>query len=322
MVLVGPVRYDGGAGAWWAARAVWPDPPGPEELAARKAGRRVSVVVPARDEERTVGEVVGEVVDRLVPCGLVDEVLVVDGRSTDRTAEVARAAGARVLPLPERAHGHRLVGKGGALWLAQFETDGDLVVLLDADVSPSRAETVVALLAPLLLVDEVSFVKAAFDRPLTVDGVLHHGSGGRVTELLARPLLGAWWPELAGFVQPLAGELAVRRSLLETLPFSVGYALEIGMLLDVLAAVGLDGMAQVDIGERVHRHHSDAALGRMAAGVLAAALERRGEPAESAALVQFARVAGALQPTTAAIERGTLPPAVTVAAYRRQQHAS
>jgi glucosyl-3-phosphoglycerate synthase len=313
---VRPVAGTDAAARWWAARSRWPEV-AVAELVERKGTARVSVVVPARDEEATVGEVVARVVADLVPTGLVDEVVVVDGRSTDRTAAVAAAAGARVVALPERAHGHRLVGKGGGLWLGQLETDGDLVVLLDADVSPSRSATVARLLTPLLLDPAVSFVKAAFDRPLTVDGVLHHGSGGRVTELLARPLLAAWWPELSGFVQPLAGELAVRRDLLELLPFSAGYALELGMLLDVHALVGLDAMAQVDIGERVHRHHSDAALGRMAAGVLGAALARRGETGPEA-LTQFARVAGDLVPTTAEVEGGELPPAVTLPAYRRR----
>ena len=135
-------------------------------------------------------------------------------------------------------------------------------------------------------------MKAAFDRPLTVDGVLHHGSGGRVTELLARPLLNAWWPDLAGFVQPLSGEIAATRALLSRLPFTTGYGLEIGMLLDVLAEVGLDAMAQCDIGERRHRHHSDAALGRMSAEVLAAALARHPAGPQGQRLLQYSRPLG------------------------------
>ncbi|MCU1692325.1 MAG: glycosyl transferase family 2 [Frankiales bacterium] len=292
----------------WPLRPGWTR--GAAALAAHKQGQRVAVVVPAKDEERTVAGVVGGVVTGLVhDAGLVDEVLVVDGRSEDATAEVARQAGARVLSLPETAHGHPLPGKGGALWWAQLQTDADLLVFLDADVSPSRPDTVVQLLAPLLLEPSVSFVKAAFDRPLTVDGLVHAGSGGRVTELLARPLLNALWPELAGFVQPLGGEVALRRALCASLPFSVGYGLELGMLLDVLDRVGPEGMAQVDIGERVHRHHSDAAVGVMSAGVLAVALARLGVERRSEELEQFSRTAGQLVPRSVRVPVGQLPPA-------------
>lgn len=278
------------------------------ELVVRKGGRSVSVVVPARNEETTIAGVVGPLVERLVPAGLVDEVLVVDGHSHDATAERAAAAGAQVLALPPDP---ALSGKGGALWWAQQQAAGDLLVFLDSDVAPSRADTAVALLTPLLVAPAVQFVKAAFDRPLTVDGVLHQGSGGRVTELLARPLLNAWWPQLAGFVQPLAGELAATRSLLARLPFATGYGLEIGMLIDVLDKVGLDAMAQADIGERRHRHHSDAALGRMSAEVLAAALLRRRDVGGDR-FVQFVRAGQGFEATTTEVTTTDLPPVATL----------
>jgi len=278
------------------------------ELVARKDGRTVSVVIPARNEEATIAGVVTPLVEQLVPTGLVDEVLVVDGHSHDATAQLATAAGAEVLALPADPS---LSGKGGALWWAQQQAAGDLLVFLDSDVAPSRADTAVALLTPLLVAPAVQFVKAAFDRPLTVDGVLHHGSGGRVTELLARPLLNAWWPQLAGFVQPLAGELAATRSLLARLPFATGYGLEIGMLVDVLELVGLDAMAQADIGERRHRHHSDAALGRMSAEVLAAALLRRREAGDDR-FVQFARAGQGFEATTTQVTTTDLPPVATL----------
>ena len=301
--------------SWWRRRAEWPVLP-PAELARRKDGRSVSVVVPAREESRTVAGVVAPLVTELVPAGLVDEVLVIDGRSTDGTAEVAAAAGARVLVLPQQAHGQALVGKGGALWWAQQQAAGDLLVFLDADVAPSHARTVTALLTPLLLEPEVRFVKAAFDRPLTVDGVLHRGSGGRVTEMTARPLLNAWWPELAGFVQPLAGEVAASRELLARLPFATGYGLELGMLVDVLGVAGLDAMAQADIGERHHRHHSDEVLGRMAAEVLAAALSRQRGPAPAEQLVQFERVAEGFARRTAEVGVSSLPPVASLPVRR------
>jgi len=297
--------------SWWHRRTSWPSLP-VADLVALKAGLTVSVVVPALNEEATVEGVVAPLVDELVPAGLVDEVVVVDGGSTDRTAEIATLAGARVLHLPEKAHGHRPSGKGGALWWAQQEAKGDLLVFLDADVLPSRAATATALLTPLLLEPSVQFVKAAFDRPLTVDGVLQHGSGGRVTEMLARPVLNAWWPLLAGFVQPLSGEIAARRDLLARLPFSTGYGLEIAMLVDVLDLVGLDAMAQVDIGERHHRHHSDAALGRMSAEVLAAALDRRGNGPHGEQLVQFSRGEAGFDVHTSEVRVELLPPVTSL----------
>jgi glucosyl-3-phosphoglycerate synthase len=295
--------------SWWRRRSSWEQVAVPD-LVAHKAGRTVSVVIPARDEALTIDGVVRPLLEELVPAGLVDEVLVVDGRSTDATAELAAAAGARVLSLPESDQGYELRGKGGALWWGQQQAVGELLVFLDADVVPSRAATATRLLTPLL-VAPVQLVKAAFDRPLTVDGVLHHGSGGRVTELLARPVLNAWWPQLAGFVQPLSGELAATRSLLSRVPYSTGYGLEIGMLIDVLSLVGLDAMAQADIGERRHRHHADAVLGRMAAEVLAAAT-RRHRLTGSDRFVQFAREGDGFEVTTTHVSGDDLPPVATL----------
>jgi len=296
---------------WWERRSVWPAV-SREALAERKVGRTVSVVIPALDEAATVAGVVGPLQDELLPVGLVDEVVVVDGGSSDGTAEIAEKAGARVLHLPEECHGYHPRGKGGALWWAQQHAVGDVLVFLDADVVPSRAQTAVALLTPLLLDPGVQFVKAAFDRPLTVDGVLHRGSGGRVTEMLARPLLNAWWPELAGFVQPLAGELAATRDLLAQVPFATGYALEIAMLVDVLRLAGIEAMGQADIGERQHRHQSDEALGRMAAEVLAAALDRHAGGPHADVLRQFRRQGTGFATATSDVQVGFLPPVASL----------
>jgi glucosyl-3-phosphoglycerate synthase len=300
--------------SWWRRRSAW-EPVSLAALVALKGDRSVSVVIPARNEAATVAGVVGPLVQELLPVGLVDEVIVIDGRSTDGTADRAAAAGATVLTLPPAAAGWELRGKGGALWWGQQQAVGDLLVFVDADVAPSRAATVQALLTPLLLDPTVHLVKAAFDRPLTVDGVLQHGSGGRVTELLARPLLNAWWPQLAGFVQPLAGEVALTRGLAHRLPFATGYGLEIGMLLDALALVGLDGLAQADIGERRHRHHSDADLGRMSAEVLAAALARH-RSAGAERLVQFRRDESGFAADTSTVHVDALPPVVTLSEER------
>jgi glucosyl-3-phosphoglycerate synthase len=242
------------------------------ELLARKGATTVSVVLPARDEEATVGSIVATVRRELVDdAPLVDEVVVVDSGSSDRTAAVAAAAGARVVhrdaalpavpPLP---------GKGEVLWRSLAVTRGDLVVFVDADLTDFSAHFVTGLLGPLLTDPAVAFVKAAYERPF---GAAPDG-GGRVTELVARPLLNLHWPQLAGFVQPLAGEYAARRTLLETLPFPTGYGVELGLLVDALGRVGLDALAQVDLGVRRHRHQDTAALGRMASEILQTALDR------------------------------------------------
>jgi glucosyl-3-phosphoglycerate synthase len=247
-----------------------------DDLTARKLdmGTVVSVVLPARDEEATVGEVVRTLREEL-PSGLVDEVLVVDADSTDRTASVAEAAGARVVRqaevLPGAGNG---AGKGEALWKGLAAARGDLLVFIDADLHDLDAHFVVGLLGPLLFEPEVLFTKATYDRPFRTEERVHPAGGGRVTELLARPLLATFWPELSWLAQPLSGEYAGRRDLLESLPFVRGYGVELAMLVDIAATAGVDAIAQVDLGLRVHEHQELPALGRMAAEILHVALGR------------------------------------------------
>lgn len=210
----------------------------------RRQGLRASVVLPARDEEATVAKVI-EALLPLRDAGLVDELLVVDSLSTDRTAEVARAAGARVVHVEEAyPELEARPGKGEALWRALHATTGDLLAFCDADVLDAGPHYVVGLLGPLLVEPQVQLVKGFYRRPIvdTVGHVEEHG--GRVTELTARPFLSVYRPELAQFVQPLAGEWAARRDHLESLSFPTGYGVEIAVLLDTYAAVGLGGMAQ------------------------------------------------------------------------------
>jgi len=267
----------------------------PERLAAAKGGHRVSVCLPARDEEATVGAIVScirhELVDRI---GLVDEILVIDDHSADGTAVVAIEAGARVVQaadvLPEFGEGH---GKGEALWKSLYEAEGDLVVWCDADVLNFGSHYVTGLLGPLLTNPEVGFVKGFYDRPGAIDGE----RGGRVTELVARPILTVLFPHLASIVQPLAGEYAGRRELLEQLPFVEGYGVDIALLIDVAQAFGTDAIAQVDLGTRVHRNRPLAELSPQAEAVLQAALAR----------------AGRLD-----VEAAERPPLATVPAYRRR----
>jgi glucosyl-3-phosphoglycerate synthase len=249
-----------------------------DDLAERKRaqGLAVSVVIPARNEEPTVGDVAG-VLKRALhdEVDLVDEVLVVDADSADRTGDVARAAGATVVRqsqvLPEAG---TAPGKGEALWKGLAASRGDLVVFVDADIIDIGPRFVVGLLGPLLTDPTIAFSKATYDRPLRVGEDLYPSGGGRVTELLARPLLAAFWPELAWLAQPLSGEYAGRRDLLESLPFVRGYGIELAMLVDILERRGAEVIAQVDLGQRVHDHQSLAALGRMSTEILHVAMDR------------------------------------------------
>jgi glucosyl-3-phosphoglycerate synthase len=265
------------AADWYARRtsraADWPL----ERLAALKGDARISVVLPALDEEATVGAIAAAIRRDLClgPHPLVDDLLVLDSGSSDRTAEVAREAGARVVHRDEVLPGLPAVpGKGEAMWRSLAATDGDLIVFIDADLLDFSATYVTGLLGPLLADPTVQLVKGLYDRPLAAGHRVLPAGGGRVTELVARPLLALHWPQLAGVVQPLAGETALRRGLAERLPFPTGYGIELALLVDTLAADGLDAIAQVDLGVRHHRHQDEHALGRMAAEIWVTALAR------------------------------------------------
>jgi len=261
----------------------------------QRSGARISVVLPALNEEPTVGQIVRRVRSCLIEeHHLVDELVVVDSGSQDATARVARSAGATVISAHDVLVSHgRWPGKGDALWKSLYATTGDIVVFLDADLIDFDPSFVTGLVGPLLTDPGVGYVKGLYDRPLqTMHGIAPEG-GGRVTELVARPLLNAIWPELAGFVQPLSGEYAGRRRLLEAVPFASGYGVEIGLLIDMLDLAGLDALAQIDLGVRRHSHQEDPALGRMAGQILQTALRRAPAGPSGLAkstLTQFVRV--------------------------------
>ncbi len=273
-----------------------------------KRGRRVSVVLPALNEQETVGDIVAAVVP-LTRGGLVDELVVIDSDSADRTVEVAAAAGARVvrrgevLPwLPPAP------GKGEALWRSLAATTGDVVVFLDSDLVEFDPGFVPALLGPLLTERGVALVKGFYRRPLRLETVELDTGGGRVTELLARPLLAGLRPRLAGIVQPLGGEYAATREFLESVPFAAGYGVEIGLLLDAEQRLGLDALAQVNLGVRKHRHRSLLQLGVTARQVLAAVADRCGVSDSHAALTQFHQVGGEWLATTSDVPLVGRPP--------------
>lgn len=278
-------------------------------VAAAKRGRRITVCIPARDEEATVGQIVASIKRDLVDAvSVVDEILVVDDGSGDSTAMAAAAAGADVLPAAGVLADYAGHGKGQAMWKGVHASSGDLIVFCDADVRDFDPGFVLGLVGPLLARDDVTFVKGFYERP--VDG--RPGEGGRVTELMARPLISALFPHLADLAQPLSGECASRREILEALPFAGGYGVDLGLLIDVTNRFGNSGLVQTDLGVRIHRNRPLSDLGPQALAILQVGLVRSGmtEPAASAPLLR-----PGMDP--AAVEFCEMPPLAEVPAHRK-----
>ena len=290
-----------------------------ERLRAQKAGTRVSVVLPALDAAATVGRVVGMARRLAEDTGLVDEVVVVDAGSRDATAEVAGTAGAVVHHLHDVLPGTgSRAGRGEVLWKSLAVTTGDVVVVVDADLLDPQPQVVTGLLGPLLHDPGVELVKGCYDRSLDGSG---ETSDRCVTELVARPLISTFYPELAGVVQPLAGEYAGRRRLFEAIPFCGGYGVEIAMLIDTLELRGLGAIAQVDLGRRRHGHRDAAALGRMAAHVSHVVHRRAGvaDGGDAPSITQFARDGyGHHAAVTHAVDVAERPPMLGVDGYRHR----
>lgn len=265
------------------------------ELVAAKGKTTISVCLPARDEGRTIGAIVESIRHHLIDATpLVDELIVVDDGSTDRTAAAAATAGATVVAASDIAPDYPGPGKGQALWKSLHASSGDVVVWCDADIENFGPRFVTGLVGPLMTRPGVDFVKGFYERPL--DG--KPGEGGRVTELVARPLLSLLFPALSAVVQPLAGEYAGRRRVLERLPFAPGWGVDLALLIDLLGEIGLERMAQVDLGTRVHRNRRLADLTPQSEAILATVLERAG--------------------VDVATEIADLPPLTEIPAYRRR----
>jgi glucosyl-3-phosphoglycerate synthase len=250
----------------------------PAERLAAEREATVSLCLPARNEARTIGRILEQILP-LCERGVVDQLVVVDN-STDGTAEIARRLGAEVHEqeqlMPELGP---VLGKGDAMWRALPVLRGELICFLDADSEGVGPHFACGLLGPLVCRSEISFVKGCYRRPFRVGDQVFPDGGGRVTELTARPLLNLFYPDLAAIEQPLAGELAARRELLERLPFVTGYGVDVALLIDAYQAIGLEGMAQVDLDLRQNAHQPLRDLGPMAYAVLravASRLEREG----------------------------------------------
>jgi glucosyl-3-phosphoglycerate synthase len=241
-------------------------------VAKRDAGLRIAVCVPCRNESATIGSLVADIRTALVDeVPLVDDLVVLDDGSVDDSAALATGAGARVVDVADTTRPHGLLrGKGNVLWASLLATDADVVVWCDADLTSFEPSWVVRLVLPLLLEPSVGLVKADYHRPDD------RGGGGRTTELVARPMLSLYFPGLTALAQPLGGEFAGRRALLEQLPFVAGWGVEVGLLVDVMRRAGLDAIAQVDLGVRRHRHRPLSDLSVQAAEVAATVLARAG----------------------------------------------
>lgn len=265
------------------------DQPFIDDLVAAKAGRRISVVLPALNEEQTVGDVVGSI--RPLLGGLVDELVVIDSGSTDATARRAAAAGARVVSREEAVPTLPPVeGKGEVLWRSLAATTGDLIIFIDSDLVDPDPMFVPRLAQPLLCRPGTELVKAYYRRPLRIGENRDEGGGGRVTELVARPLLAALKPGLSGIIQPLGGEYGGTREFLMSVPFAPGYGVEIGLLIDAYDRHGADAIAQVNLGVRKHRNRKLTELGVMSRQIVGVLLRRCGIDDAGAALTQFVEI--------------------------------
>jgi glucosyl-3-phosphoglycerate synthase len=307
---VNPAWTDRGEGeARWSHTHTWDHPEwSVGDLVAAKAGRTVSVVLPALNEEDTVAGVIESI--RPLVGTLVDELIVLDSGCTDRTAERARAAGARVVSREEAIPGlEPMPGKGEALWRSLAATTGDLVAFVDADLIDPDPMFVPKMLGPLLADPGIHLVKGYYRRPLLHGSQRESSGGGRVTELLARPLLTALKPDLGEVLQPLGGEYAGTRELLTSVRFAPGYGVEIGLLVDTYDRYGLPGIGQVNLGVRQHRNRPLRDLAVMSRQIVATLLERCGIDDSGVGLTQFVPdESGAFSPHTTELRTDERPP--------------
>lgn len=293
-----------------------------------KRGLSISLCIPTLNEEKTIGKEVvlfkSELQDRYP---LLDEIAVIDSGSTDRTREVAASFGADVYNsadiLPDLGFKR---GKGENLWKAIYQLQGDIIVYVDADIKNIHPRFVYGLVAPLIHRPEIKYVKAFYDRPLALSKeIIRPSGGGRVTEILVRPLFSLFFPELTAIIQPLSGEYAVRREILERIPFPVGYGVETSHLIDVYSEYGLEAFAQTDLDQRVHRHQETRDLGKMSFGIMRAFFKRlkaRGIvtdlPELTSNLRQFQAQENRYEQVIHEIFEEERPPMIEIAAYRKK----
>lgn len=294
-----------------------------------KKALKISLCIPTLNEEKTIGKEIvifrSELMERYP---LVDEIAVVDSGSTDQTREIAASFGADVYLsseiLPEEGTKR---GKGENLWKAIHQLEGDIICYVDADIKNIHPRFAYGLIAPLIYNDTMQYVKAFYDRPLAFSQGIRPSGGGRVTEILVRPLFSLFFPELTALIQPLSGEYAVRREVLEKIPFPIGYGVETSHILDVYNEYGLDAFGQTDLDQRVHRNQTTLALGKMSFGILQTFLRRMQNfgmfdrlPHLETIYRQFQAQENRYEQVTFDIVEEERRPMIEVPAYRRKFH--
>ena len=292
-----------------------------------KKNLKISLCIPTLNEEKTIGKEVvlfkSELMNRYP---LLDEIAVIDSGSQDKTLEVAANFGADTYLSSEIIPSLGVkMGKGENLWKAIYQLEGDIIVYVDADIKNIHPRFVYGLIAPLIYRDEVKYVKAFYDRPLAMSNNVRVSGGGRVTEILTRPSFSLFYPELTAIIQPLSGEYAVRREVLQEIPFPIGYGVETSHLIDVYDKYGLEAFAQTDLDKRVHRNQATASLGKMAFGILQTFLRRANDHGKlsvnqeiSTILRQFQAKADDYQLTEKEIIEDERPPMITIEEYRKK----
>lgn len=293
----------------------------------QKQGVTISLCIPTLNEEKTIGkEIVIFKSELMSRYPLLDEIAVVDSGSVDKTRDVAASFGADVYLsseiLPEMGEKK---GKGENLWKAIYQLKGDIIVYVDADIKNIHSRFVYGLAGPLILRPEIKYVKAFYDRPLTLAKGVRTSGGGRVTEILVRPLFSLFFPELTAMFQPLSGEYAVRREVLESIPFPIGYGVETSHLIDVYQKWGLKAFGQTDLDSRVHRNQSTQALGKMSFGILQTFLSRveslgilHDVPELSNVMRQFQTRDNAYEQLESPLQEVERPPMIDVPAYQKK----
>lgn len=294
--------------------------------AKEKNDLTISLCLPTLNEEKTIGKEVilfkSELVNRYP---LLDEIAVIDSGSDDNTLEVAKTYGADTyLSADILPHLEPKMGKGENLWKAIHQLKGDIIVYVDADISNIHPRFVYGLVAPLIYREEVKYVKAFYDRPLAVSGGVRNSGGGRVTEILVRPLFSLFFPELTTIIQPLSGEYAVRREVLEQIAFPIGYGVETSHLIDVHHKFGLEAFAQTDLDKRVHENKPTISLGKMSFGILqtflkrAQALGKFENVDHETILRQFQVTKSQYQQNEISIVEEERPPMIEIEEYRKK----
>lgn len=293
----------------------------------KKKGLKISLCIPTLNEEKTIGKEIvilkSELMERY---SLIDEFAVIDSGSEDKTLEVAASFGADTYLaaeiLPEEGDKR---GKGENLWKAIYQLEGDIIIYVDADIKNIHPRFVTGIVAPLIQNDTIKYCKAFYDRPMAYSTGIRSSGGGRVTEILIRPLFSLFFPELTALIQPLSGEFAVRREVLERIPFPIGYGVETAHILDVYHEWGLEALGQCDLDQRVHRNQSTNALGKMSFGILQTFINRLKSygmvdklPELGTIYRQFQAEGNRYEQVTREIVEYERPPMITIPAYQEK----